>query len=147
MNGLETGKFGQKIDVAKNQSAFGDDPGRMTAFGQDFENAPRQPQLAFDRLIRIGVSAENDGFRAIGRLFEFASEQLGGIVLCNDLGLEIQARVQAPVTMRRAREAVDAPVLAAGIRVDGPVERDIRRVVGRDDRPCGLVNNLRRHLP
>src|SRR5262245_3240685 len=45
--------------------------------------------------------------------------------------------------MARSREAVDAAVLAALVRVDRAVERDVGRVVGRDDAARRLLGHDR----
>jgi hypothetical protein len=45
--------------------------------------------------------------------------------------------------MRRAGEAVDASVLASSIRIHRPVESDVRAVVPRQDRFCGLGGHRR----
>ena len=50
------------------------------------------------------------------------------------LRLEVEARRQVEVRVRRPREAVDAAVLAALVGIDRLVERDVRRIVVRDDR-------------
>ncbi len=45
--------------------------------------------------------------------------------------------------MARPCVAIDAPVLAAAIRIDRAVETDIRRVVASDDRPCRVYGQSR----
>src|SRR5690606_8453971 len=54
------------------------------------------------------------------------------------LAFEIEPRRQAHVRVGGAREAVGAAMLAAAIRVDRAVERNIRRLIPRDD-PPGLL--------
>src|SRR2546423_14177638 len=45
--------------------------------------------------------------------------------------------------MRRAREAVDAAVLAAAIGIDRAVEGNIRRIVAGDDAACCIDRDRR----
>jgi hypothetical protein len=51
-------------------------------------------------------------------------QKRGRIVLGEDLGLEVQTRRQAEPGMGRAREAIDATMLAAAIGIDRTVETD-----------------------
>ena len=45
--------------------------------------------------------------------------------------------------MRGPRKAIDAAMLAAAIRVDGAVERNVRRIVARDDLARGIDSHAR----
>jgi hypothetical protein len=45
--------------------------------------------------------------------------------------------------VRGPREAVDAAVLAASVGVDGEIERNVGRVVARQDAARGLLDDLR----
>jgi hypothetical protein len=60
---------------------------------------------------------------------------LRGVGLGEELGLEIEARRETEKGVGRPREAVDAPMLAAPIGVDGAVEADVWRVVSGQDAP------------
>src|SRR4051812_15887127 len=44
--------------------------------------------------------------------------------------------------MRRPGKAVDAAMFAATVRVDGLIERDVRRGIARDDGPSGIAQHL-----
>src|SRR5262249_37674199 len=71
-------------------------------------------------------------------------EKFGRIRLHEQFGFEVEAWGEAKIGMRRPRETINATVLAAAIRIDGAVERDVRRVIPSDDlaggvdRYCGL---------
>jgi hypothetical protein len=68
-------------------------------------------------------------------------------VLDDDLGLEVEAAGVAEVLVVGPGEAVDAPVLAAAVGVDGPVEGDVagrRDVV--DDRAGVIGDQLDRDV-
>ena len=64
---------------------------------------------------------------------ELVPEALGRIALRNDDPLEIEARRQIEIGMGGTGEAVDAAMLAAAIGIDRLLERDVGRVVRRDD--------------
>ena len=71
------------------------------------------------------------------------AQALRGIDLGDDARLEIDARRQVQVGVRRPREAVDAAVLAAAIGVDRQVEAEVRRVVLGEDRLDAFFDDLR----
>ena len=89
--------------------------------------------LALDRLVGIGDGAERNEFGHIARLRQLPLQQLGGVDLGVQLGLEIEAGGMAEVAVRGPGEAVDAAVLAAAIGVDRLVEADVGAVVAGDD--------------
>ena len=54
---------------------------------------------------------------------QLAAEQLGGVDLHHDLGVEAEPGVEVEIAVGLAREAVDAGVGAAAVRVHRPFER------------------------
>src|SRR2546422_852469 len=60
---------------------------------------------------------------------QLAPQQGGGVLLDEDLRLEVQPRRQAEVFMGRARVAVDTTVLASSIGVYAGVEADVGAVI------------------
>ena len=60
---------------------------------------------------------------------QLLAQQLGRVFLHQDLRLEIESGGKAEVLVARAREAIDAAVLAAAIRIDARVEADVGAVV------------------
>ena len=76
---------------------------------------------------------------SIAGIGQLARQRLGGIGLGEQLGLEVEPRRQPEKGVGRPREAVDAAMLAAPVRVDRAVEADIGGFVAGDDAP-------RRHL-
>src|SRR6516164_345610 len=107
----------------------------MVGSRQHFEDAPHDPVAPLDGLIRIGVGADSDGARAIDRVGELALERYAGVGLCEQLGLEVEPRRQAKEGVGGPREAIDAAMLAAAIRINRSAEADIGRRVPRDDPP------------
>lgn len=101
----------QQIDIAFDQCVLGDQRKRMLGFQHHFDQLPGQLELAFDRLVRIGVDAQCDGLRYVARLRQFLAQQLRRVRLGEQLGLEVQARRQVQIGMRGARKAVGAATL------------------------------------
>ena len=128
----------QNIDVAHDQRRLGDDADRMAGALQHFENAAHDFVLALDRLIGIGVGADRDHARFVAGCGQFLLQQFGRVRLDQQLGFEIEPRRQAEKGVGRPREAVDAAMLAAAIRVDRAVEADIGRVVAGDHLARGV---------
>ena len=129
---------GENVDVAGDQRRLGDDADRMSGALQHFENAAHHLVAPLDRLIGIGVGADRDHARRIARRGEFALQQFRRVGLHEQLGFEIEPGREPHVGVRRPREAVDAAVLAAAVRVDRAVEADVGRVVAGDDLARGL---------
>ena len=69
------------------------------------------------------------GSQTVARLRELGAQQRGGVGLGEELRLEIEARREVEVRVRRPRVAVDAAVLAALVRIDRLRERDVGRIV------------------
>ena len=136
------GHAGQDIDVAHHQGRLGDDADRMAGAVQHLEDGAGYAALPLDRLIGVGDGAERYVFRHVAGIAEFLLQQLGGVDLGVELGLEIEARRVAEVGMRGAGEAVDAAVLATPIGVDGLVEADVGAVVAGDDAFGRLVAHV-----
>src|SRR4051812_11416383 len=110
----------------------------MVAFGEHLEDLARDAVLALDRLVAVGVRPKRDRARLVAGLRELLAQQLRGIGLGEELGLEVESRRELEVAVARAGIAVDAAVLAAAIGIDRAVEADIGRVVVRDDRARAL---------
>ena len=93
---------------------------------QHLEDAAHDLVLLLDRLIRIGIGADRDGARRIARCRQFTLQQGRRLRLHEQLGFEIEPRRQAEIGMGRPREAIDAAMLAAAIRIDRAVEARCR---------------------
>src|SRR5206468_1166279 len=76
------------------------------------------------------------------------TQQLRRVFFDQDLRLELQAGGEAQVFVGRAREAVDAAVLATAVGIDARVETDVGTVVVRDDaaRRVAQEDRVRRRL-
>ena len=135
--------LGQDVDVALDQRRFGDDGDGMPGLAQHFENAAHDLEFAFGRLVGIGVGAERDRRAAIGGLGELGPEQPRRLGLDQYPAFEIEPGRQAQIGVGRAREAIDAAMLAAAIGVDRTVERDVGGIVARDD-GLGGVDGIER---
>ena len=64
---------------------------------------------------------------------QLALEQLGGALLGEQAGFEIEPGGEPHIGVGRPGVAIEAAVLAAAIGVDRPVESDVRRLVAGDD--------------
>ena len=106
----------------------------MVAPVQYFEALSGDLPVTLDRLIAIGVDAEGDALAAIARLAELRAKKLRGVGLGKEPGLEIDAGRKIVIRVGRARETVNAAMLATLVRIDRLREADIGRVVAGDDR-------------
>src|SRR5262245_20171832 len=100
---------------------------------EHFEDAPHHLMLALDRLVGIGIGTDGDRARRVAGSRKLALEQFGCVRLGKQLGFEIEPGRKAEIGVGRPREAIDATVLAAAVRIDRAIEADVRRIVARDD--------------
>ncbi len=135
---IALGHARQDIEIAQHQRRFGDDADRMAGALENFEDAPHDLIAPLDRLIGIGIGADGNDFRHVVRRRQFAFEQFGRVGLHEQLGFEIEPRRQAEISVRRPREAIDAAVLAAAIRIDRAIEGNVGRIVAGDDLAGGV---------
>ena len=135
-----------QVEVALDQRRLGHDRERVLVLGQHLDDLPRDLPLALDRLVRVGVGAERDRVAHVAALRELRAQQLRRVGLREELRLEVEARRQVEVRVRRPRVAVDAAVLAALVRIDRLRERDVGRIVARDDRARALDRHGRAEL-
>src|SRR3546814_8805189 len=112
----------------------------MPRFGEHLDYRPRDAPLALDRLITVGIGADRERSDLVAPLGEFGAEQLCRIGFGEQLALEIEPRRQVVKGVRRAREAIDAAMLAAAIGVDRAVEAD----VGRSEEHTSELQSLMR---
>ena len=122
---------------------------RIAELGQHLQAAARDAEPALDRLVGIGHAAHHQHLRLPLLRVQLLAQQRRRVFLDQDLRLEVEPRGEAEVLVRGAREAVDAAVLAAAIRIDAGVEADVRTVVRGDDRPRRIaqVDRARRTRP
>ena len=138
----QSGEFRDQVDVALDQRRLAQEAHRVAELGEDFQQAPRQPQPFLHRLVGIGVDPQGDDARHIAGARELAAQKLRPVGLEEQLALEIEPRRQAVIGMAGPRETVDAAMLAAAIGIDRPVEMDVRRAVEGDDGARGLAGQL-----
>ena len=125
----------QDVDVPGHQARLRRDADRVFELPQHLQQRARELQLPFRGLVRFRIGAEGDHrSRRIGSA-QFLPKQFGRVGFGEDLGLEVQARRQPEIGVARPGIAVDAAVLATAVRIDRLVERQVRRAVGRYDRP------------
>ncbi len=130
-----------QVEVALDARGLGHERERMRALGHHLDDRAGDQKLALDRLVRIGRRADVDRRRHVGARAEGSAQALGGIDLGDDSGLEVDSRRHPEVAVRRPREAVDAAVLAAAVRIDREVEAEVGRVVLREDRLDALLDH------
>ena len=136
------GHAGQDVDIPGHEVRFGHDTDRMAGAIEHLQDAPHDPVPPLDRLIGVGIGADRDGARRVACRRQFAPQLLRRVRLHVQLGFEIKPRGMAEIGMRRPREAIDAAMLAAAIGVDGPIERDIGRIITGDDFAAGIDRDL-----
>lgn len=83
----------------------------MLGFQHHFNELAGQLEFAFDRLVGVGVDAQRDGLRCVGRPREFLAQQLRRVGLGEQLGFEVQPRGQVEEGVRRTGEAVGTATL------------------------------------
>jgi hypothetical protein len=132
----------QQVDVAGDERRLRYDADRMPRARQHLEDLARDAVAPLDRLIGVGVRSHRDRLRLVSRRGELALEECCGVGLGEELRLEIEPGGEPLISVARAREAIEAAVLAAAIGVDRTVEADIGRGVSGDDR----LRLLQRHL-
>ncbi len=115
----------------------------MVVFGEHLEDRAGDLQPPLDGLVGVRVGAHGDGARHVARARELAGEQLRGVRLGEQPGLEVEPGREAEPGVGRAGEAVHAAMLAAAIGVDRAIERNIGRVVPRDDAPRPVERHRR----
>src|SRR5690606_2425173 len=111
----------------------------MPRLRQHLQQRAADPSLALQRLVGVGVDPQRDRRAAVARLRQLGAQQLGGVGLGEQPGLEVQPRGQVEVGVAGAGEAVDAAVFAAAVGVDRLAEADVGRLVAADDAARALV--------
>ena len=134
----------KQIDVARHGMALRDDADRIPELDEHLEARARELQPPLDRLIRIGDATEADALRRPRLRQELLAQERRGVLLHENLALEVHARRQAEVLVIRPRVAVDAAVLAAAVRVEIHGHPDVRAVVVAQDAFRGVPKELRR---
>ena len=125
--------FRQQINVAFNEGRFRDQRHRVLAFVEYFKQPPCQPQLAFARLIRIGIDAKGDWLRHMRGFCQLLPEQFGRVDLGENFALEIQPRREPEITVGGPRETINTPVLAAPVGIERYCEGHVGRPVAAQD--------------
>ena len=131
--GEPLGREGREdVDIAHHQGRFGHHRHRMVEFGQHLEDAPGDLEVAFDRLVGIGVGSKGDGTATVARIFQLLYKQGGGVALGEQAGFEIEPRRKPEPGMGGAGIAIDAAVLATAVGIDRTVEGDVGGGIARD---------------
>ncbi len=131
---VELRQLTEIVDVARNELILRDQRHRIAELGQHREAAARDLQLPFHRLIWISDAADHDRLRLPRLLHQLLPQQLGRVLLHDDLRLEIEACGEAEVLVGGTGIAVDAAVLATAVRIETRIEADVGTVVVGDDR-------------
>ena len=98
----------------------------LPAVSQHFQTLAGDAHLMFDRLINIGNGRHNNRFGLPSRRRQFLPQQFGSIGLGHDLGFKIKSAAETEKFVIRAGKAINTPVLAAAVGIQGPIEGDIR---------------------
>lgn len=136
-------EFLKHVDVTRDERVLGDNAHGIAAFGEDFEAAAGDLQLALDGLVAIRHAADGEALRLPTGPGEFFTQQVWRIQLHHDLALKIEAGGEAEVFVRRTRVAIDAAMLATAIGIHTGAEADVRAVIIGDDRLGVIDEELR----
>src|SRR5262249_27780712 len=106
------------------------------------EAAPRQTELALDRLVRVGDAGNGDHLRLPAFPRKLLAQQRRRVALDENLGLEVQTGGKAEGFVRGARETISASMLAASIRVDTELEPHVGTLIAGEDRARRVCEEL-----
>ena len=118
----------QQVEVAEDQRALGQDGVRVTGVQQGLEDPRHQLVLALGPLVDVHVGAHGDVLALPLAGVQLLADQVRGVDLDHDLGVEVMPGVQVQVGVRVAGEAIDACMATATIGINSPAERDPRGV-------------------
>lgn len=104
-------QWGEQVDIALDEGVLGDERERVLGFQHHLDQLAGEFELAFYRLVGVGVDAQGDRLRGVGGPREFLAQQLRRVGLGKQLGFEVQAGRQIEEGVRGAREAVRAAAL------------------------------------
>lgn len=104
----QPGQFGQQVEVAQDQGVLGDEGDRMAGLPHHFQQAAREPVLALDGLVGVGIGTDIDAADLVARGGKFTVQQLDRVMLGEQPGLEVQPGREVQVGMAGAGIAVDA---------------------------------------
>ena len=125
----------EQVEIALDEHALGGDRDRVLAFSEHFDDLARDLPFALDRLVRIGVGAERNRLAAVAGPRKLPAQKERRIRLGEQPRLEVQSRRQIEVRVARPGIAIHAAVFTALVRIDRSLERDVGRVVARNDGP------------
>src|SRR5262249_8483877 len=120
------GDLQHQRQVAQQERRLGQHRAGVRRVPQRLPDALHQPVAPLHPLVGIGVRPQRDVLPAPGGTSELGAQHLGRVHLHHDLALEVSARVEIQVSVRRAGEAVAARVRASPVRVHGPAKRHSR---------------------
>ena len=99
-------ELGDQIDVALDQRVLRDHRDRVAILEADLETLPRQLELLLDRLVAVGDAGEHHELALPARLVERLAQQLRRLRLDDDLRVEVGARTEVEILVRRPGIAV-----------------------------------------
>ena len=141
--GVEFCEFAEQVGVSGDEVIFCDQRDGVAEFREDFEATPRDLHSPLDGLVHVGDAAHGDGLRRPAFFRERLAEEIRRAVFDQDAALEFDACAEAEILMVGSREAVCAAVLAAAVGRAADAERDVRRVIPRQDALRVVAEKLR----
>lgn len=124
-DGLVACEFAEVVEIAGDESVFGDESDGMAEAGEDLEAAAGELEVFFDGLVAIGDAAHGEATGLEGGFGEGLFEELGGPGFDEDDGFEVEAGGVAKVFVIGACVAVGAAVFAAAVGVEGVFEGEV----------------------
>ena len=135
---IRLGHRPENVQVAQHQGVLGHDSHRLLSFQGDFQAAARQTILPLGRLIAIGDPRHGDQFRLPALAAQELAEQLGGLFLDQNLGLEVQPGTPAQIFMVGPGITIGAAVGTSAVGIDAVTKTDVGAVIFADE-SLGIV--------
>ena len=119
----------QHVHVASHERAFGDDAHRGRVIDARDEAPTGELVVRLERLVAVRVARERDPLTPPRVARESFAKPLDDVDLHDDLPVEVGARAEPEIRVRRPRVAVRARVKAPPIRIHAPPKPDVGAVV------------------
>src|SRR5690606_3977600 len=87
----------QNIQITENQGVFRDNAGWMFPFQHYFQTFSGNFELAFQGLVAIGISGENDGTALPVFRSDFFLQKFGSILFIKNISLKIKSSTITPI--------------------------------------------------
>ena len=146
MDKVLRGQVPKQVDISQYQGVLGDESHRLPELRSHLQTPAGQLELALSRLIAVGDTRQGYRFRHPVLPSQEFPEQLGGVLLDQDLGLEVKTGVVPEEFVGLPGIAIAATVGASTIWVDAIPEPHVGAVVLGDNAPGAVRDILSRRF-